>query len=288
MATRRLGKGLSALIPDIQATSPHPQEILSEIDVSLISPNPFQPRLDFDPLTLNELKKSISENGLVTPITVRPYNSGYQLIAGERRLRAVQELAFSKIPAYVLNVRTDEELLELSLVENIQREDLNPIEEALGYKRLIDECRLTQEEAAKKVGKDRATLSNVLRLLKLPDPVQDSLKRGEISAGHARALLACDEEDKLIELWKKTRRNGLSVRQVENLVKQRRKKPARKAPAEQLNVSPQIREAEDKIRQIFGTQVHINSKGKKGGTIELEYYSENDLERILELILKLW
>ncbi|MFQ5630817.1 MAG: ParB/RepB/Spo0J family partition protein [bacterium] len=286
MATRRLGKGLSALIPDIQEADPVRKDSLTEIAVSVISPNPFQPRSDFDNQALSELKKSISENGLITPITVRSLGNGYQLIAGERRLRAVQELGFATIPAYVLNVTSDEEMLELSLVENIQRENLNAIEEALGYKRLIEECDLTQEDAAKKVGKDRATIANFLRLLKLPEPVQESLRTKEISAGHARALLSCSKQDKLLQIWKKIKNDGLSVRQVEKLATQK-KKTSSKTSAKNKQPDPHIQETEDKMRQIFGTQVRILRKGK-GGAIEMEFYSENDLERIVELLLKLW
>jgi ParB family chromosome partitioning protein len=286
MATRRLGKGLSALIPDIQEADPDRKESLSEIPVSSISPNPFQPRSDFDSQALTELKKSISENGLVTPITVRRYGEGFQLIAGERRLRAVQELAYETVPVYVLNVESDEEMLELSLVENIQRENLNAVEEALGYQRLIEECRLTQEEAAKKVGKDRATIANFLRLLKLPKQVQESLRHKEISAGHARALLSCADQEKLLQIWKKTKKDGLSVRQVEKLAAQ--KKNTRPKPATKIGqLEPGLQDAEDKMRQIFGTQVRILRKGK-GGAIQLEFYSDNDLERIVELVLKLW
>ena len=234
---------------------------------------------------MSDLKKSISENGIITPISVRRQGNGYQLIAGERRLRAVQELAFATIPAYVLDVTSDREMLELSLVENIQRENLNPVEEALGYKRLIDESNLKQEAAAKRVGKDRATIANLMRLLKLPEQVQLSLRKREISAGHARALLAFDDKSELLKAWRKITKNGLSVRQVEKLTAQK-KQVTKKAPAPAVGIEPHLQEAEDKIRQIFGTQVRILKKGKRG-TIELEFYSENDLERIVEILLKL-
>lgn len=286
MATRRLGKGLSALIPDVPAVDAARNKSLSEIDVSSISPNPFQPRLDFDPIALSELKKSISENGLITPITVRRYDSGYQLIAGERRLRAVQELEYETIPAYVLNIQTDEEMLELSLVENIQRENLNPIEEALGYRRLIDECKLTQEDAARKVGKDRATVANFLRLLKLPAPMQESLRTGEVTAGHARALLACEDEHRRLALWKRIMKSGLSVRQAEKLAREDKQEAAGKAKAMKPRLTPELREAEDKLRQIFGTQVHIIAKDS-AGSIQIEFYSESELDRLLELMQNL-
>lgn len=286
MATRRLGRGLSALIPEIQEQDANRQEKLTQIDVSRISPNPFQPRHEFEPQALEELKNSIAENGVITPITVREVDSGYQLIAGERRLRAVQELQLPQIPAYVLDIETDEQMLELSLVENIQRENLNPIEEAQGYQRLIDECGLTQEQVAAKVGKDRATVANFLRLLKLPEQVQESLRKKEISAGHARGLLACSNQEAVLALWKKTVARSLSVRQVEQLAREKKAKPPKKAPKiDQL--SHEIREAEDKMRQIFGTQVRIHMQGKTG-KIELEFYSQNDLERLIEMMMRLW
>ncbi len=288
MATQRLGKGLSALIPDLSEEDVDRKDRLTEIQVSQISPNPFQPRLEFDADALEELKQSISENGVITPITVRPHNNGYQLIAGERRLRAVQELGLRTIPAFVLDVKTDAQMLEMSLVENIQRENLNPIEEALGYQRLIDECQLTQEQVAQKVGKDRATVANFLRLLKLPDPIQESLRKGEISAGHARALLSASSREKQIQLWKDILKKGLNVRQVERLASQEGK-PKKTKKSREAELPYEVREAEDKLRQIFGTQVRIHLQGKgKGGRIELEFYSENDLERLVDMMMKLW
>jgi ParB family chromosome partitioning protein len=290
-----LGRGLSALIPDLSAEGDNNSTAkdgyvregsIHEVEISRIAANPFQPRTDFAPQALAELKQSISENGLVTPITIRPHNNGYQLIAGERRLRAVQELGYERIPAYVLEVRDDRQMLEMALIENVQRENLNPIEEALGYQRLIDECNLTQETAAQKVGKDRVTIANALRLLKLPDSIQESLRKGELSAGHARALLGFPERSQQIDLWKTILKNGLSVRQVEKLV-QHSTKPKNKTKKKISPTAPYaIREAEDKLRRIFGTQVHIHLQGK-GGKIELEFYSDNDLERLLELMQKI-
>ncbi|RMD97184.1 MAG: ParB/RepB/Spo0J family partition protein [Calditrichaeota bacterium] len=287
MATRRLGRGLSALIPEIPSADEDRRDSLIEIQVASISPNPFQPRIEFDSEALGELKRSISENGVITPITVRRHGDGYQLIAGERRLRAVQELGLRTIPAFVLDVQSDEQMLEMSLVENIQRENLNPIEEAMGYQRLIDECHLTQEQVAQKVGKDRATVANFLRLLKLPDPIQESLKRKEISAGHARALLSCADAEKQVGLWKKILKRGLNVRQVEKLAKENREAGKKKPQKPADDIPYEIRESEDKLRQLFGTQVRIHFQGNRG-KIELEFYSENDLERLLEMMMKLW
>ena len=290
VTTKRLGRGLSALIPDFSAECDNNSNAkagsIHEVEISRIAANPFQPRTDFAPQALAELKQSISENGLVTPITIRPHNDGYQLIAGERRLRAVQELGYERIPAYVLEVRDDRQMLEMALIENVQRENLNPIEEALGYQRLIDECDLTQETAAQKIGKDRATIANALRLLKLPDSIQDSLRKGELTAGHARALLGLPEKAQQVDLWKTILKNGLNVRQVEKLV-QRSAKPKSSAKKKTLPTAPYaIREAEDRLRRIFGTQVRIHLQGKSG-KIELEFYSDNDLERLLELMQKI-
>ncbi|MFQ6112692.1 MAG: ParB/RepB/Spo0J family partition protein [bacterium] len=284
MAVKRLGKGLGALIPDISLDDEAQVERLREVEISEVKPNPFQPRETFDPITLEELKQSIAENGVIQPITVREVNSGYELIAGERRLRAARELGLERIPAFVLEVNTDEEMLELSLIENIQRENLNPIDEANGYQTLISKCNLTQDEVAKKVGKDRSTITNSLRLLKLPDVIQESLVQGQITAGHARAFLALPNSSDQITLWKKTVQRKYSVRQIERLVKQpaqisKPKKDKRR------DVDPLIQESEDKLRSILGTQVRIHQKKKgKGGKIEVEYYSDADLERILELM----
>ncbi|MCG3120873.1 MAG: Stage 0 sporulation protein J [bacterium] len=290
VTTKRLGRGLSALIPDLSTERDSNNNAkagsIHEIEVSRIVANPFQPRTDFAPQALAELKQSISENGLVTPVTVRPHNNGYQLIAGERRFRAVQELGYERIPAYVLEVHDDRQMMEMALIENVQRENLNPIEEAVGYQRLIDECSLTQEVVAQKVGKDRVTIANSLRLLKLPEKVQESLRKSELSAGHARALLGLPERAQQVELWKTILKNGLSVRQVEKLV-QRAAKPKSAAKKKVSPTAPYaVREAEDKLRRIFGTQVHIHLQGK-GGKIELEFYSDNDLERLLELMQKI-
>jgi len=282
MAVRRLGKGLSALIPDTPSDELQQSERLRDVEVSKVRPNPFQPRENFDPTALQELKQSISEKGIIQPISIRVANSGYELIAGERRLRAVSELGLDRIPAYVLEVTTDEEMIELSLIENIQRENLNAVDEAKGYQTLVIKCNLTQDEVAKKVGKDRTTITNSLRILRLPKIIQESLIKDEISAGHARALLTLPKKEDQIELWKQTLKNKYSVRQIENIAKA--EKPAatsrKKSPLKQ---DPFINEAENKLRSILGTQVRIrDNKGK--GKIEIEYYSNTDLERMLELM----
>lgn len=285
MATNRLGRGLQALIPELSNTDSGKLDAVREIEIAKITANPFQPRLEFDSARLAELKQSISQNGLITPITVRPHGSGYQLIAGERRLRAVQELGYKGVPAFVLDVKDDTQMLELAIVENVQREDLNPIEEALGYQKLIEECDFTQEVVAQKVGKDRVTIANALRLLKLAEPIQESVKKGELSAGHARAILTAPDKQKQLALWKKTVKNQLSVRQVEKLARAENGGAGKAAKKKARNVTADVQEAEDMLRRALGTQVRIEKKGK-GGTIEIEFYTSDDLERILELIQK--
>ncbi|MFQ5602161.1 MAG: ParB/RepB/Spo0J family partition protein [bacterium] len=286
MAVKRLGKGLGALIPDISNEDDFQQQRLKDIEISKVVPNPFQPRESFDETALEELKQSILENGIIQPITVRAVDSGYQLIAGERRLRAVRDLGLDSIPAYILEVHSDEEMIELSLVENLQRENLNPIDEAKGYQTLITKCKLTQEEVSKKVGKDRSTITNSLRILKLPNPIQESLIQGDITAGHARAFLALTNKSEQIALWKKTVKNKYSVRQVENLVK-KKDQPAPKPAKVQKEEHPFYKETEERLREVLATKVRIvaNSRGESG-RIEIEYYSNDDMERIIELIEK--
>ncbi|MBD3288457.1 ParB/RepB/Spo0J family partition protein [candidate division KSB1 bacterium] len=285
MAVNRLGKGLRALIPeDAPEEEKQRLETMRELEVARINPNPFQPRQEFDEDALDELKQSIAEKGVIQPITVRRFGNGYQLIAGERRLRAVSSLGLEYIPGYVLDVESDEDMLELSLIENIQREDLNPIDIAMGYKRLLTECSLTQEQVAQKVGKDRTTVTNFLRLLKLPNEIQSSLVRKEINMGHARAIITVDEKDLQLEIWKKLLKNNLSVRKVENLVRQVKNKTTEKKPSEKKEKPFYLLEAENRLQEVLGTKVSINQSGKKGGKIEIEFYSEEELDRIIEIM----
>lgn len=279
-----LGKGLRALIPEIPPGDEAAVAAIQDIAVESVLPNPFQPREHFDAQALEELKASIAEKGLVQPITVRRFDGRYQLIAGERRLRAVRELGLATIPAYVLDVQSDEELLELSIIENIHREDLNPLEVARGYQRLIDECHLTQEEVAQKVGKDRSTVANFLRLLKLPRRIQESLASGELSMGHARALLALNNSEDQIRIWQQTVKHALPVRKVEQLVREALE-GARPVKAPQKELPPQLREMENRLRHALATQVHIRPRGRRG-VIEIEYYSDDDLDRLTGLICR--
>ena len=284
MADKRLGRGLRALIPDLPPDVEKTEvDSVNSIKVSQISPNPFQPREEFDEQTLEELKQSISERGVIQPITVRKWNDGYQLVAGERRLRAVSALQLEYIPAYVIEVDSDEEMIELALIENIQREDLNPVDVARAYEQLLTTCSLTQEQVAKKVGKDRSTITNFLRLLKLPVKIQESLKKNELSMGHARALVTIDNSSQQLELWNQIVKKNLSVRQVEKLVK-RIKETDGKPKASKTKEKPYyLTELEEKLQHRFGTKVQIQP-GKKGGKIEIEYYSEDELDRLIEIM----
>jgi len=288
MKTKRLGKGLSALIPD--QTDEHgaveaKDSKLIEVKVAEVKPNPYQPRVKFNERALNELKDSIREKGLIQPITVRRTNSHYELIAGERRLRAAIEVGLVKIPAYIMQVETKEEMLELALVENVQREKLNPIEQANAYQRLLKECNLTQDEIAQKIGKDRSTITNILRLLRLPKVIQNSVEEGEITVGHARTLLVLEERDQQIQVWKKIVKNDISVRKLEKLVKELSElKPKQSLQTKKKSVH--ILNIEEKLRDVFGTKVSVRSKNE-GGSIEIEFYTPEDLNRLLEIFDKI-
>lgn len=281
---RALGKGLRALIPEIPPDEKIDRTIVN-VAVTKVSPNPFQPRETFDPQNMEELKRSIAEKGIVQPITVRRFNSGFQLIAGERRLRAVRDLGHVTIPAYILEVTTDEDMLELSIIENIHREDLNPIDIAKGYQRLIEECKLTQEDVSKKVGKDRSTITNFLRLLKLPRRIQESLKNNELSMGHGRALLSVPNSEGQIKLWKKAVHENLSVRKIETLAKKAASRANKPIQEQATKDTPYyIHDYENQLRNALATQVRIVTK-RKGGKIEIEYYSDEDIERLVNLIM---
>jgi ParB family chromosome partitioning protein len=281
----RLGKGLEALISTpVDQITPQMRKSLHEVDVALIDPNPFQPRMKMDSDAFEELKKSVKEKGIIQPIAIRPRNNDrYQLIAGERRLKAAIEVGLKWIPCYIIDVTADEEMLEIALIENVQREHLNPIDLAKGYQRLIDEVQLTQEEVAEKIGKDRATVSNVIRLLKLPEKIQESVKKGEIREGHARALLSLPDQSKQIELWQKSVKHGYSVRKVEDEVKKLRDlSPQIILQKKVRKKSPFISRTENQLREKFGTQVKIHTR-KGGGSVEIFFYSREDLDRLLEL-----
>ncbi len=281
----RLGKGIHALISTpAEDTIAVNGEAIQEIDVNLIVPNPFQPRINFDDEALEELKRSIEEKGIIQPILVTPTNNGgYQVVAGERRLRATKGLGIKTIPAYIKVITDDEELLEIALIENVQREQLNPIDLGKGYQQLIDECGLTQEEVAKKIGKDRTTVSNVIRLLKLPEKIQKSLQHGEIREGHARALLRISVPAEQKRVWQKTVKESLSVRSVEQLARKCEEKSKSLPPKNSQSRKPAyLNKLEGQLQEVLGTKVKIRPR-KDGGTIEVAYYSGEDLQRLIDI-----
>lgn len=284
-----LGKGLGALIPEALegATEAADDEGLriSHIGISEIAPNPYQPRTEFDPAHIEELKQSILEKGIIQPITVRRLGGGYQLIAGERRLRAAREAGMETIPAVVVEVSSPEEMMELSLIENIQREDLNPIEEAKAYRMLADQCHLTQEEVARRVGKDRSTVANTLRLLRLPPEIQDHLARGDISMGHARALLAFEDEETQLKLCARILKDGLTVRKVEGLIRSFQSQTPARHPSKPAR-DALTTAAEERLQRALGTSVRIVRRGKKG-KVEIAFYNDEDLERLIDLMTAL-
>jgi ParB family chromosome partitioning protein len=285
-----LGRGLSALIPEkpaaVQSHPPAPPQdsrFTREVDLDLIDPNPLQPRTRFDEARLQELAESISTTGLVQPVVVRRKGERFEIVAGERRWRAAQIAGLLRLPVHVTEVG-DQDLLRTALIENIQREDLNPIEEAMAYKRLGDESGLTQEQIAAAVGKDRATVANHLRLLRLPDQVRARVASGELSMGHARALLAVEDTAALLKAVDQVIAGGLSVRVTEALARKLSEPPV--APADKPPVPEKdvhTRQAEEKLRVVLGTRVSIHRKGK-GGRVEIEFVSEDELIRLYELL----
>ncbi len=289
-----LGRGLGALIPrgtpkemSVKQEYAIPDSgengVLASIDIAKVRPNPFQPRVDFDKDALEDLTKSIVEKGVIQPITVRRVEGGYEMIAGERRLRAAQAARLKQIPAYIVVVESDEEMLELALIENIQREHLNPIELANGYQRLMQECHLNTEEVAKRVGKERSTVTNFIRLLKLPQKIQDGLRKETIQMGHARALINLPTEKMQLRLYEKIVDGGLSVRKVEDLVKAFAKREVRHVKKVQGDTDANTSNIEEKLRQYLGTKVSLRPKEKGRGEIIVEYYSLEDLDRLIEL-----
>lgn len=278
---KRLGKGLSALIAEDQSKT---KDKIEKIQVTEIIPNPFQPRKHFEEEKMEDLIHSIKEKGVIQPIIVRPSNTGgYELIAGERRWRAVQKLQINEIPAIVRRDIDDANSLEISIIENIQRDELNAIEEANAYRGLIEQFEYTLEKIGQMVGKDKTTISNSLRLLNLSDSIKQKIEEGKISAGHAKALLSLVNEEKRERIASLIIKKGLSVRAVEGLVKTKDEtKPVRKA---KKSKDPETRHLEDHLQHHLGTKVSI-SKDKQGGKIEIHFYTNQDLQRLLGMILK--
>ena len=290
-----LGKGLSALIrPAVierseietkQPKVPAAERSIADVDISNIRPNPFQPRADFDQQALDELKESIKQKGIIQPVTVRQAKDGkYDLISGERRIRASTEIGLKTIPAYIIEVKNDEEMLELALIENLQREYLNPIEIAISYQRLMHDVGLTAEDVAKKISKDRTTVVNFLRLLKLPRIIQDAVRTEKLTMGHARALVSLPDEQIQLRIFERVIKKDLNVRQVEKIVRDLGKKADKKT--HNLAKSPGTVEESiaDKMQQILATKVKVNLHEGSRGEIVIEFYSNDDLGRLFDLI----
>ncbi len=285
-----LGRGLDALIPEIAPTRDNADtdvdKTFLECDIELIRPNRYQPRSKFSPDELAQLSDSIREQGILQPLLVRPIEVGYELVAGERRLRAAKMAGLSHIPVVVKEV-SDAQMLEMSIVENIQRENLNPIEEAEAYHRLIEEFGLTQEQAAVRVGKSRSAVANFLRLRQLPEPIKKSIVDRQLSMGHARALLGADTSAQQNTIWRAIIRKGLSVRQTEELIKRLRNAneiiERKKNGSENGSEDRHLNSVADALSRRFGTKVQIKRRGKKGKLL-IEFYNNDDLNRLLEML----
>lgn len=279
---RGLGKGLGALIP--QGSVFTGGRTIVNIDVDKVVPNPRQPRTSFSEENLKELASSIKEQGVIEPVLVRMRSGKYELVAGERRWRAAKQAGLAVVPSIIKDF-TDEQSLELALIENLQREDLNPMDEAEGYSRLISEFKLTQEQVAKKVGKNRSTVTNMLRVLSLPEKIKQSLRRAELSVGHARALLAISDPVKQLDLWRQIIDNKLNVRDVEILVTDTSPRPHKKGGRKRaFTKNAELNALVEKLTTHLGTKVRIFGTPQRG-RIEINYYSKDDLERILEVLL---
>lgn len=291
MKRKALGKGLRNLIPETpppakapKREAPGPLQGLREIDLDRIRPNRNQPREQFDPVLLEELAHSMRLQGVLQPVIVREIeDGGFELVAGERRWRAAQIAGLLKIPALVKEI-ADERVLEIALIENLQREGLNPIEEAGAFQALIDGLDLSQQEIADRVGKPRATVANALRLLNLPPEVQELVKAGQLAAGHAKALAALAVPNEQVDLARRIAREGLSVRQAEAISKRMAKRSTSKVRKPSRR-DPNVEAAEERLQQALGTRVRI-VQGRKGGRLEIHYFSEEELERVYDLVLR--
>ncbi len=284
---KRLGKGLGALLGDYLTEEGAGRGEVEQLPLEDLRPNPFQPRQAMDREGLAELIASIKENGLLQPVLVRPVaDGGWEVVAGERRFRAVKELGWDHVPVVVRDV-DDRTMLVLALIENLQREDLSPLDEARAYRRLVEEFGLTQAQVAERVGRDRSTVTNTIRLLGLPQAVRELLAGGEISAGHARALLGLEDEKRVIDLARAAARERLSVREVEERVRQRRTTKPRKPKAKAVDArsSAFAAKAEQALARALGTAVRVKLDGSTRGRIEIPFRDVQDFERIVELIV---
>lgn len=277
MSRQALGRGLRSLIPQMDEISGDKQGV-SHIQLNLITANPFQPRKEFDEEKLQQLADSIKQHGVLEPIIVRRYNGGYQIVAGERRWRACSLAGLESIPAIVKDL-TDNEMTEIALIENLQREDLNAIEEAEGYRLLLEEFNLTQEEVAEAVGKKRSSITNALRLLNLDQQVKSLVSSGQLSKGHAKVLLSIEDVAERQHLAKRVIKEEMSVRQLEKIIKGKSKKP--KPTKREQN--PEVKVLQEELQRVLGTKVRLDYHQGKG-KIEIEYYSDEELERILDFM----
>ncbi|HJR16455.1 MAG TPA: ParB/RepB/Spo0J family partition protein [Gemmatimonadales bacterium] len=288
--TKRLGRGLEALLGAVSKEQAEASGALRELPIGSVLPNPYQPRTHVDEAALVELAASIEASGLLQPVIVRPRNGKFELIAGERRWRAIQRLGWAKIPAVVKEV-DDQTLLTLALIENLQRDDLTSIDEAAGYQRLGDEFKLPQAEIARLVGRNRSTVANLLRLLKLPEEVKALVQEGKLSEGHARALLAVERESETIRLAQEAAAQGWSVRETESRARGEIPKLSasptngQRTRAPQKMASGDVRRIEDALRKRLGTDVRVTARRRGRGFLSISYYSNDDLARVLELIL---
>ena len=285
MSERRLGRGLEALLGPMTRDEAEHAGLLREVPVDQLRPNPYQPRREFDETALTELASSISTSGLLQPIVVREHDHGYQIIAGERRWRAIESLGWSTVSA-IVRTADDQMLLTMALVENLQRDDLNPIDEAVGYDRLMTEFTVSATDVARLVGRDRSTVANTLRLLKLPAEVQHLVQQGKLSAGHGRALLALSGPGAMKAMAQRAVEHGWSVRDIESQVSRgtRPKRHTRKGGGPQA-ATIEARRIEETLRAHLGTDVRLTAKRRGRGLLTISYYSNDDLARILELML---
>jgi ParB family transcriptional regulator, chromosome partitioning protein len=274
-----LGKGLNAFFANVEVMK---DESIQEINVKELRPNPYQPRKVFQPEAIEELKNSILEHGILQPIIVRKSIKGFEILAGERRFRAAKEAKLEKVPVVVREF-TEQQMMELAVLENLQREDLTPIEEAIAYQTLMEKLNVTQEVLAKRLGKSRPHIANHVRLLTLPVKIQELISNGKISMGHGRALLGLKQKDMLTALVEKVIKEGLNVRQLEHLIQQMNENVPRETKKPKIDKDIFIKETENVLRDRFGTSVHIK-QSKNKGKIEIEFFSKEDLERILELL----
>ncbi len=286
--TKRLGRGLEALLGPVSREQAEAVGALRDLPVASLRPNPFQPRTRIDESELTDLANSMQASGLLQPILVRPRDGGFELIAGERRWRAAERLGWPKIPAVVKEV-DDRTLLTLALIENLQRDDLSPIDEAAGYRRLGDEFQLGQAEIARAVGRDRSTIANLLRLLQLPADVQAMVHEKRLSAGHARALLGLSDAERQSALAAEAIEQGWSVREMEAAVAGKRTtlRPAKRVGGQPAvrSVTADVKRVEDALRKRLGTDVRVTARRRGRGFVTVSYYSNDDLSRLLELIL---